>query len=91
MPVQEQAGTQIWRRRTTNESRIRWFGWLGCRFGWLFWFGWLGWLGRLGWVWLDLALLVRLASPVASMSLAPLCWKSRLFGWCQVATLVWAL
>ena len=28
MPVLEREGAQIWRRRTTNESLIRWFGWL---------------------------------------------------------------
>ena len=28
MPVLEQAGTQVWRRRTTGERLVRWFGWL---------------------------------------------------------------
>ena len=28
MPVRESSGTQIWRRRTTGESLVRWFGWL---------------------------------------------------------------
>ncbi|MFY0692162.1 MAG: phosphonate ABC transporter, permease protein PhnE [Paracoccaceae bacterium] len=28
MPVLDNEGTQIWRRRTTGESLIRWFGWL---------------------------------------------------------------
>jgi len=28
MPVLEQQGVQVWRRRTTNQSLIRWFGWL---------------------------------------------------------------
>ncbi|SNS46708.1 phosphonate ABC transporter, permease protein PhnE [Antarctobacter heliothermus] len=28
MPVIEQGGTQIWKRRTRRESLLRWFGWL---------------------------------------------------------------
>lgn len=28
MPVHEQQGVQVWRRRTRQESLIRWFGWL---------------------------------------------------------------
>lgn len=28
MPVLEQQGTQVWRRRTTGQSLVRWFGWL---------------------------------------------------------------
>lgn len=28
MPVHEQNGTQIWRRRTSGQSLLRWFGWL---------------------------------------------------------------
>ncbi|MCG6884856.1 MAG: phosphonate ABC transporter, permease protein PhnE [Silicimonas sp.] len=28
MPVLEREGTQVWRRRTTGESMVRWFGWL---------------------------------------------------------------
>ncbi|XDB00031.1 phosphonate ABC transporter, permease protein PhnE [Sulfitobacter sp. LCG007] len=28
MPVSDQDGTAIWRRRTRNESLLRWFGWL---------------------------------------------------------------
>ena len=28
MPVLEREGTQVWHRRTTGESLIRWFGWL---------------------------------------------------------------
>ena len=28
MPVLDRDGTQIWRRRTTGESLVRWFGWL---------------------------------------------------------------
>lgn len=28
MPVLEQEGAQVWRRRTTGESLVRWFGWL---------------------------------------------------------------
>ena len=28
MPVLEREGAQVWRRRTTGESMVRWFGWL---------------------------------------------------------------
>ena len=28
MPVLDQNGAQVWRRRTTGESLVRWFGWL---------------------------------------------------------------
>ncbi|MDD9715149.1 phosphonate ABC transporter, permease protein PhnE [Dinoroseobacter sp. PD6] len=28
MPVLDKAGTQVWHRRTRNESLVRWFGWL---------------------------------------------------------------
>ena len=28
MPVLEREGAQVWRRRTTGESLVRWFGWL---------------------------------------------------------------
>jgi phosphonate transport system permease protein len=28
MPVLEHEGTQVWRRRTTGQSLVRWFGWL---------------------------------------------------------------
>ena len=28
MPVLEQGGAQVWRRRTTGEAMLRWFGWL---------------------------------------------------------------
>ena len=34
MPVLDQNGVKEWRRRTTGESLVRWFGWLVGVFVW---------------------------------------------------------